>query len=326
MLAKFVAGLIVGFARFITAVRGRWEGIEPVDAQRVYFANHASHGDFILIWTVLPPRLRRRTRPVAGADYWLKGQLRRFIGRDVFNAVLIDRQRENRTDDPVALMTAALDGGASLIVFPEGTRNTGEAPLLPFKSGLYHLARARPDLDLVPVWIDNLNRVMPKGEIVPDSADLHRHLRCADPCRRDARQGRIHRERAGRAACAVTQGSRARARAMSAPHSDLLTLLAGLAAVLVAASAIGYVLQRRLSPDGSNAAIENLNDRIRAWWVMVALMGLALHRRAHRRDPAFRLLLVRGAARVRDAHQHAPGRSLGAGGCLLHRPAGRSTI
>ena len=63
---------------------------------------------------------------------------------------------------------------------------------------------------------------------------------------------------------------------MSAPHPHLLTLLAGLAALLVAASAIGYVLQWRLSPDGSNAAIENLNDRIRAWWVMVALMGLAL--------------------------------------------------
>jgi len=167
MLAKFVAGLIVSFARFITAVQGKWEGIEPVDGQRIYFANHASHGDFILIWTVLPPRLRQRTRPVAGADYWLKGQLRRFIGRDAFNAVLIDHDRESRRDDPIALMTAALDGGASLIVFPEGTRNTGEAPLLPFKSGLYHLARARPDLDLVPVWIDNLNRVMPKGEIVP---------------------------------------------------------------------------------------------------------------------------------------------------------------
>src|SRR5215467_3553489 len=167
MLAKLVAGLIVGFARFITAVRGKWEGIEPVDGQRVYFANHASHGDFVLIWTVLPPRLRQRTRPVAGADYWLKGRLRSFIGRDVFNAVLIDRERENRKDDPVALMTAARDGGASLIVFAEGTRNTGEMPLLPFKSGLYHLGRARPDVDLVPVWIDNLNRVMPKGEIVP---------------------------------------------------------------------------------------------------------------------------------------------------------------
>ena len=167
MLAKFVAGLIVSFARFITAVQGKWEGIEPVDGQRIYFANHASHGDFILIWTVLPPRLRQRTRPVAGADYWLKGQLRRFIGRDVFNAVLIDHDRESRRDDPIALMTAALDGGASLIVFPEGTRNTSESPLLPFKSGLFHLARARADLDLVPVWIDNLNRVVPKGEIVP---------------------------------------------------------------------------------------------------------------------------------------------------------------
>jgi phosphatidate cytidylyltransferase len=63
---------------------------------------------------------------------------------------------------------------------------------------------------------------------------------------------------------------------MSAPHPHLLTLLAGLAVVLVAASAIGYVLQWRLSPDGSNTMIENLNDRIRAWWVMVVLMGLAL--------------------------------------------------
>jgi 1-acyl-sn-glycerol-3-phosphate acyltransferase len=165
--AKIFAALIVLLARFITAVRGRWEGEEPVDGHRIYFANHASHGDFILIWTVLPRRLRQRTRPVAGADYWLKGGLRSFIGRDVFNAVLIDRERENRTDDPVALMAAALDEGASLIVFPEGTRNTTEAPLLPFKSGLYHLAKARPDVDLVPVWIDNLNRVMPKGEIVP---------------------------------------------------------------------------------------------------------------------------------------------------------------
>lgn len=165
--ARFVAATIVLFARFITAVRGIWQGVEPVDGQRVYFANHASHGDFILIWTVLPPLLRRCTRPVAGVDYWLKGRLKRFIGRDVFNAVLIDRDRENRREDPVALMTAALDEGASLIVFPEGTRNTGETPLLPFKSGLYHLAKARPSVDLVPVWIDNLNRVMPKGEIVP---------------------------------------------------------------------------------------------------------------------------------------------------------------
>lgn len=159
--------LIILFARFVTAVRGRWDGVAPTGEQRIYFANHASHGDFVLIWTVLPRRLRFATRPVAGSDYWLASKLRRFIGRDVFNAVLIDRDRTSRTDDPIAQMTQALDQGASLIVFPEGTRNTTDTPLLPFKSGLFHLAKARPGVDLVPVWIDNLNRVMPKGEFVP---------------------------------------------------------------------------------------------------------------------------------------------------------------
>ncbi|WP_282609300.1 1-acyl-sn-glycerol-3-phosphate acyltransferase [Pelagibius sp. Alg239-R121] len=167
LLARLVGTAIVLFARFITAVRGIWLGVEPTAKQRIYFANHASHGDFILIWTVLPFRLRRTARPVAGADYWLKSTLKRFIGRNVFNAVLIDRDRETRTGDPIETMAEALDGGASLILFPEGTRNETAEPLLPFKAGLYHLAKARPAVEMVPVWIENLNRVMPKGELVP---------------------------------------------------------------------------------------------------------------------------------------------------------------
>lgn len=165
--AGTVAQAIVLFARLVTAVRGVWQGVGPSGVQRVYFANHASHGDFILIWTVLPGRLRRRTRPVAGADYWLKSRLRAFIGRDVFRAILIERDPDRRLEDPVDQMARALDERASLIVFPEGTRNTGDEALLPFKTGLYHLARARPRVELVPVWIANLNRVMPKGEFVP---------------------------------------------------------------------------------------------------------------------------------------------------------------
>jgi 1-acyl-sn-glycerol-3-phosphate acyltransferase len=162
-----VTVVVTLFARFVTAVRGTWVDNQPSRKRRVYFANHASHGDFILIWIVLPPRLRRRTRPVAGSDYWLRSPLRRFIGVDVFNAVLIDRNRETRTRDPIEIMQEAVDGGASLILFPEGTRNETDQPLLPFKAGLYHLARSRPQLELVPVWIENLNRVMPKGEFIP---------------------------------------------------------------------------------------------------------------------------------------------------------------
>ncbi len=134
---------------------------------RIYIANHTSNADTVLIWACLSRRERRRVRPVAAADYWLKSPLRRFIGKGVFNAVLIERNPEDRTQDPVAQMTAAIDAGFSLILFPEGRRNEGEVPLLPLKSGIYHLARSRPDLEIVPVWIENLNGVLPRGEVIP---------------------------------------------------------------------------------------------------------------------------------------------------------------
>lgn len=185
VLRRFLAAAlgrgIFLFAEIITAVRGIWAGVEPVNVQRIYYANHSSHGDFVLIWTVLPSRLRKRTRPVAGSDYWLRSPIRRFVGCDVFNAVLIDRNsnKQKHTDtkpgnekseprqDPIQPINEALAKGDSLILFPEGTRNTTDEKLLPFKSGLFHLAKKWPSVELVPVWIDNLNHVMPKGEFVP---------------------------------------------------------------------------------------------------------------------------------------------------------------
>lgn len=167
LVARIAGEAIILFAHAITAARAIWHGSAPELRQRIYFANHTSNGDFVLIWAVLPRALRRRTRPVAAADYWLTSSLRSFVGRDVFNAVLINRKREERTEDPVAQMIAALDDGFSLILFPEGQRNQGEAPLLPLKAGLYNAALARPAVDLVPVWIANLNQVMPKGEVIP---------------------------------------------------------------------------------------------------------------------------------------------------------------
>ena len=119
-----------------------------------------------MIWAVLPPALRRTVRPVAAADYWLKTKIRAFVGPEVFNCVLIDRRPEV-DDKPMDKILAALNDGASLIIFPEGNRNMTEDPLLPFKAGLYNIGLARPDVDLVPTWVANLNSIMPKGEIIP---------------------------------------------------------------------------------------------------------------------------------------------------------------
>jgi 1-acyl-sn-glycerol-3-phosphate acyltransferase len=167
VLSSAIAGVLTGFTRFITGAQARWIGCAPLAERRVYYGNHASHADFVLIWASLPPPMRRVTRPVAGADYWEKGAIRRYLIHEVLNGVLIDRERVSASSDPVGQMAAALEAGDSLIVFPEGTRNTTEEPLLPFKSGIYHLARRCPDVDFIPVWMENQGRVLPKGETVP---------------------------------------------------------------------------------------------------------------------------------------------------------------
>jgi len=158
---------ILTVARVLTGVRPLWIGSAPSRTQRVYFANHGSHGDFVLVWTTLPPSVRRYVRPVAGQDYWLASPLRRFVGTAVFDALLIDRTPPPGAPSPVDTIVAALDQGHSLIFFPEGTRNTTEATLLPFKSGLYRLTQRCPRVEFIPVWIDNIRRVIPKGEWLP---------------------------------------------------------------------------------------------------------------------------------------------------------------
>lgn len=164
--ALFAQALCV-FTKALTGARMIWQGSAPTATPRVYFGNHNSHGDFALIWACLPDDLRVRTRPVAGADYWLEGKLRTYVAQRVIRAVLIDRNRETRTGDPIEQMAEVVRHGDSLIVFPEGTRNTTEETLLPFKSGIFHLARACPDVEFVPVWIQNAKRVMPKGKLLP---------------------------------------------------------------------------------------------------------------------------------------------------------------
>ncbi|MGB0798365.1 MAG: lysophospholipid acyltransferase family protein [Planktomarina sp.] len=171
MTAFFAEVMSIGLqllARALTAVRGLWVGVDPADVQRIYYANHTSNGDFIMVWTALPKPIRDKTRPVAASDYWFKSKLRKFVGEHVVKAVLIDRNPETRNADPVELMTDALNEGSSLIIFPEGKRNQSEDDkLLRFKTGLYHVLKANPHVEAVPAWIENLNRILPKGTLLP---------------------------------------------------------------------------------------------------------------------------------------------------------------
>ncbi len=215
MLAKLMSFLLLGIVRFLTGSQARWYGCPPKAEQRIYFANHQSHADMVLIWAALPEELRSITRPIAAKDYWTKTPFRQWITTAVFNAVYVDRQatparpaapvasdptvtqaaaadadtaaaggrdpspeappstptpEELRAalpeSDPLAPLVRALESGDSIVIFPEGTRGHGDEPQA-FKSGLFKLAQMFPQVVLVPAWINNVQRVMPKGEVVP---------------------------------------------------------------------------------------------------------------------------------------------------------------
>lgn len=159
-------GLALSFlARLITGAQGHWYGCPPKAEQRIYFANHQSHFDWVLIWASLPRDLRAQTRPIAARDYWTATKLKHWITREVFNAVYVSRVRTD-DEDPLEPLAEALRNGDSLVIFPEGTRGHKGEPAA-FKAGLFHLAEQFPDVQLIPTWIDNVQRVMPKGEVVP---------------------------------------------------------------------------------------------------------------------------------------------------------------
>ena len=210
LLAKLMSFFLLGLVRFLTGAQARWYGCPPKAEQRIYFANHQSHADLVMIWAALPEELRSITRPIAAKDYWTKTPLRQWITTAVFNAVYVDRlsgpppgtpatpapaplaaeaggappggpdpvpsaapaptpealRAALPENDPLAPLVRALESGDSIVIFPEGTRGHGDEPQ-PFKSGLYKLAQMFPQVVLVPAWIHNVQRVMPKGEVVP---------------------------------------------------------------------------------------------------------------------------------------------------------------
>jgi len=159
------AGLLASLAKLITGANSRWIDCPADPRQRLYFANHTSHLDFVALWAALPEPIRVQTRPVAAREYWMRNGMRSFLATNVFQSVLVSRT-EAAGRNLLSPLLDELERGSSLILFPEGTRGNGDE-VGEFKSGLYHLCRSNPDIEAVPVYLENLNRILPKGEFLP---------------------------------------------------------------------------------------------------------------------------------------------------------------
>ena len=145
-------------------VRGRehLEGAEPF----VLVANHSSHLDTVSLLNLFPLGRLRRVRPCAASDYFERDRLVSWFSHTFFNILSIARTDIRRGDNPVTLMREALARGESLLFFPEGTRGTANA-LGPLRPGIAHLIEEVPGLRVVPAYLENMGRALPKGEMLP---------------------------------------------------------------------------------------------------------------------------------------------------------------
>ncbi len=168
--SEIVGRVLCWLARFVAGTSVRWVDCEPLPCQRIYYANHSSHLDIMILWSALPGEVRRMTRPVAAGDYWLTNKARRYLVNEVFHGINVQRPTHGGSfRDAVKAVDDTVKGMGetySLIIFPEGTRGDGDE-MAPFKGGLYSLAKKMPEVELVPVFMENLSRILPKGELLP---------------------------------------------------------------------------------------------------------------------------------------------------------------
>jgi 1-acyl-sn-glycerol-3-phosphate acyltransferase len=121
LLATLMSYFLLGLIRVLTGSQARWWGCPPKAEQRIYFANHQSHADLVMIWAALPKELRRNTRAVAARDYWTKTPFKQWLTSAVFNVIYVSRER-HAEEDPLEPLIDAMNEGDSIILFPEGTR------------------------------------------------------------------------------------------------------------------------------------------------------------------------------------------------------------
>ncbi|MDO5308116.1 MAG: lysophospholipid acyltransferase family protein [Planctomycetia bacterium] len=167
MLSWLVKNILIILTKFVSGASVRWIGCRPDETcQRVYIANHTSHLDGVVIWAALPSEIRKNTRLVAAKDYWMGGPIRRFLAIKVLNVILVDRENVSKRNNPLYHMLDEMGDKYSIIIFPEGSRST-TGVVAEFKSGVYYLVKKKPELEIIPIYLDNMNRILPKGVLLP---------------------------------------------------------------------------------------------------------------------------------------------------------------
>ncbi len=319
---------LLGLIRVLTGAQARWYGCPPKAEQRIYFANHQSHADLVMIWAALPQELRAITRAIAARDYWTKSPFRKMADHGRLQRRLRGPRAQLRPGPAGAIDRSAEQRRLHHPV-PRGhaRQRRGAAGL---QGRLYNLALKFPQVVLVPAWINNVQRVMPKGEVVPV------------PVLCSVTFGRAHPAAGGRGAPRLPgPGARRRrrvARRLKRPrhvpvpeepdghaagrravHHRLRHLLLDqrhrVHAVAEGACRRGRGRQvaHRAAQRGRHAARQLADD--------VHLLDRLGHRRAGGAGAVCHRVVLR-AARIHDAVAHPPGRPPQPGAGLLRRAAG----
>ncbi len=151
------------FLRIIVGIRYHNKDVLKTVKQFIIVSNHNSHLDSLALMSSLSSSQIANTHPVAAGDYFGQSPMRAFFTRFFTNAILIPRTAIKGGQNPIRMMSASLNSGSSLILFPEGSRGEPEK-MQEFKKGVGLILKMHPDIPFVPVFMKGMGRVLPKGE------------------------------------------------------------------------------------------------------------------------------------------------------------------
>ncbi len=131
--------------------------------QFILIANHNSHMDTMAIMSAIPSRYIHKVHPIAARDFFGGSLFKKILMRYLVNATLIQRDREDPNNDPIESMDKMLKKSRSLILFPEGSRGV-PGIMTKFKKGLGYLIQRNPEINVIPVYLDNVYKTLPRGK------------------------------------------------------------------------------------------------------------------------------------------------------------------